>query len=151
MKRIIPILIAILICFSVGCTASYFQSESILNWYPALEKPSCTPPDIAFPIAWSFIYLCMGISIGLIWHIWTIRRQMIIRLFGFQLLFNFTWSIFFFYFRSPLLGFANILVLGCACYLLYDRKLSGEEILRHIFLFLIFCGCFLPLILTAIY
>lgn len=51
MKRIIPILIAILICFSVGCTASYFQSESILNWYPALEKPSCTPPDIAFPIA----------------------------------------------------------------------------------------------------
>ena len=111
MKRIIPILIAILICFSVGCTASYFQSESILNWYPALEKPSCTPPDIAFPIAWSFIYLCMGISIGLIWHIWTIRRQMIIRLFGFQLLFNFTWSIFFFYFRSPLLGFANILVL----------------------------------------
>ena len=56
MKRIIPILIAILICFSVGCTASSFQSESILNWYPALEKPSCTPPDIAFPIAWSFIY-----------------------------------------------------------------------------------------------
>ena len=50
MKRIIPILIAILICFGVGCTASYFQSESILNWYPALEKPSCTPPDIAFPI-----------------------------------------------------------------------------------------------------
>ena len=117
MKRIIPILIAILICFGVGCTASYFQSESILNWYPALEKPSCTPPDIAFPIAWSFIYLCMGISIGLIWHIWTIRRQMIIRLFGFQLLFNFTWSIFFFYFRSPLLGFANILVLD----------VSGEE------------------------
>ena len=36
---------------------------------------------------------------------------MIIRLFGFQLLFNFTWCIFFFYFRSPLLGFANILVL----------------------------------------
>lgn len=67
MKRIIPILIAILICFGVGCTASYFQSESILNWYPALEKPSCTPPDIAFPIAWSFIYLCMGMSIGLIY------------------------------------------------------------------------------------
>ena len=56
MKKIIPILIAILICFGVGCTASYFQSE-------------------------------------------------------FQLLFNFTWSIFFFYLRSPLLGFANILVL----------------------------------------
>ena len=31
MKKIIPILIAILICFGVGCTASYFQSEAILN------------------------------------------------------------------------------------------------------------------------
>ena len=92
MKKIIPILIAILICFGVGCTASYFQSEAILNWYPTLDKPSLTPPDMAFPIAWSLIYLCMGISIGLIWHM-------------------FTWSIFFFYFRSPLLGFANILVL----------------------------------------
>ena len=68
MKKIIPILIAILICFGVGCTASYFQSEAILNWYPTLDKPSLTPPDMAFPIAWSLIYLCMGISIGLIWH-----------------------------------------------------------------------------------
>ena len=77
MKRIIPILIAILICFGVGCTASYFQSESILNWYPALEKPSCTPPRYSFShLLGSFIYLCMGISIGLIWYIWTIRRQM---------------------------------------------------------------------------
>ena len=36
MKKIIPILIAILICFGVGCTASYFQSEpystGILHW-----------------------------------------------------------------------------------------------------------------------
>ena len=55
MKRIIPILIAILVCFGVGCTASYFQSESILNWYPALEKPSCTPPDIVFSNAKRFI------------------------------------------------------------------------------------------------
>ena len=69
MKKIIPILIAILICFGVGCTASYFQSEAILNWYPTLDKPSLTPPDMAFPIAWSLIYLCMGISIGLIAYV----------------------------------------------------------------------------------
>lgn len=111
MKKIIPILIAILVCFGIGFTASYFQSESILNWYPTLNKPSLTPPNMAFPIAWSIIYLCMGISIGLLWNVQTVRRKIIIRLFGLQLLFNFTWSIFFFYFRSPLLGFANILLL----------------------------------------
>lgn len=111
MKKAIPILIAILVCFGVGCTASYFQSESILNWYPTLNKPSFTPPNIAFPIAWSIIYLCMGISIGLLWNVQVVRRQIIIKLFGLQLLFNFTWSIFFFYFQSPLLGFSNILLL----------------------------------------
>lgn len=111
MKKIIPILIAILVCFGIGFTASYFQSESILNWYPTLNKPSLTPPNMVFPIAWSIIYLCMGISIGLLWNVQTVRRKIIIRLFGLQLLFNFTWSIFFFYFRSPLLGFANILLL----------------------------------------
>lgn len=111
MKKIIPILIATLICFGVGFTASYFQSDAIQTWYPTLNKPSLTPPNIAFPIAWSIIYLCMGISIGLLWNIHTPRRKMILWLFALQLLFNFTWSIFFFYFESPLLGFVNILIL----------------------------------------
>lgn len=128
MKKIIPILIAILICFGVGCTASYFQSEAILNWYPTLDKPSLTPPDMAFPIAWSLIYLCMGISIGLIWHMWTIRRQMIIRLFGFQLLFNFIMEHFLLLSPESVARFCKHFGAGCACCLLYDRKLSGEEI-----------------------
>ncbi|WP_337929531.1 TspO/MBR family protein [Coprobacter fastidiosus] len=33
------------------------------------------------------------------------------RLFILQLIFNFTWSIFFFYMQNPLLGFINIILL----------------------------------------
>lgn len=75
---------------------------------------------------------------------------MIIRLFGFQLLFNFTWSIFFFYFRSPLLGFANILVLDVLVIYYMIESYPVRKSSAYL-LFLIFCGCFLPLILTAIY
>ena len=60
MRKFLYILIPVIICFLVGFTASHFQSESIQTWYPTLNKPAITPPNIAFPIAWNIIYLCMA-------------------------------------------------------------------------------------------
>lgn len=111
MKKIIPIAVGTLLCLGVGVAASFFQKDSIRYWYPTLKKPSVTPPNIAFPIAWNIIYVCMGISIGLIWRAKSSQREKVIGLFALQLLLNFTWSITFFYYRSPLAGFINILLL----------------------------------------
>ena len=111
MKKFLSILIPVLICFAVGLTASYFQSDAIHNWYPYLQKPTLTPPNIVFPIAWSIIYLCMGISIGLILISGTREKNVLTGLFIVQLFLNFCWSILFFYFRNPLWGFVDILLL----------------------------------------
>ena len=111
MKKVFSILIPVLICFSIGAAASYFQSDAISTWYPTLNKPSLTPPNTIFPLAWGFIYLCSGISFGLIILSDNIRKKIIVPLFTAQLFFNFIWSILFFYFRNPLLGFIDILVL----------------------------------------
>lgn len=111
MKKAIYIIIPIVICFLIGLTASYLQSDAIDNWYPYLNKPSLTPPNIVFPIAWSIIYLCMGISAGLILIADTPKKKTLITLFCIQLVFNFAWSLLFFYFRSPLLGMIDILLL----------------------------------------
>lgn len=111
MRKIIHFIIPIAICFIVGLTASYFQSDSISSWYPTLNKPSLTPPNIAFPIAWSIIYLLMGISIGLILNSDYKKKGVLIVLFAVQLFFNFTWSIVFFYMQNPLLGLINIIIL----------------------------------------
>lgn len=111
MKKVSSIIVPVIICFLVGFTASYFQKDAIANWYPFLNKPSLTPPNIVFPIAWSIIYLCMGISIGLIQISNTLRRTKLITIFCIQLLLNFGWSILFFYFRSPLWGMIDILLL----------------------------------------
>lgn len=75
MNKAISILIAIIICFGVGLTASYFQAEAIQTWYPTLNKPTLTPPNFLFPIAWSILYLCMAISIGLIWNADNAKRK----------------------------------------------------------------------------
>ena len=66
---------------------------------------------MVFPIAWAILYLCMGISLGLILNSSHYGRKSLIRLFILQLIFNFTWSIFFFYMQNPLLGFINIILL----------------------------------------
>lgn len=110
-RNIGVVLISILICFAVGMIASYFQEDSIKTWYPFLNKPKLTPPNIVFPIAWSIIYFCIGLSIGLIIISDVIKKKWFIWLFAIQLFFNFAWSILFFYFRSPLLGLVDILIL----------------------------------------
>lgn len=79
-----------------------------------------------FPIAWSVIYLCIGISAGLILSGDSPRKKRLIALFCVQLLFNFAWSVAFFYFRSPLAGLVDILILDAlvAAYVVQSRRAS---------------------------
>ena len=137
MRKFLYILLPVIICFLVGFTASYFQSEAIQTWYPTLNKPAITPPNIAFPIAWSIIYLCMGISIGLILNSKEHKKKFLTSLFAVQLFLNFTWSISFFYLQNPLLGFTNIILLDLAilyyalkCY--PTQKVSGILFIPYI-------------------
>ncbi len=111
MKKIFSYAIPIAIGFLLGFIASQLQSDAIENWYPYLNKPSLTPPNAAFPIAWSTIYLLSGISAGLIWNYGGNQRKRILTLWGIQQFFNFTWSILFFTLQNPLLGFINIVIL----------------------------------------
>lgn len=121
MRKVAAIIIPVLICFFIGLTASYFQKDAIQSWYPLLNKPVLTPPNLVFPIAWSIIYLCIGISIGLIFLSDSKKKNELIKLFGVQIFFNFAWSILFFYFQNPLLGFIDILILDI-CVTLYTVK-----------------------------
>ncbi len=40
----------------------WFTSYGIFNWYAQFEKPTITPPDSAFPIIWSILYVLMIIA-----------------------------------------------------------------------------------------
>lgn len=111
MKRVLYIFIAVFICLGIGYTANLFQAESINSWYPILIKSSLTPPNYVFPIVWTILYLCMGISIGLIWNRAKANKLKLNWIFIIQLFLNFTWSIIFFYMQNPFWGFLNILLL----------------------------------------
>lgn len=111
MKKFWAYFLPVLLCFVVGGVAAVFQSGAQQDWYPFLLKPALTPPDYVFPIAWSIIYLLMGISAGLILTSGVRARRSAMTLWYVQLAFNFLWSILFFTFRSPLLGLIDIVVL----------------------------------------
>lgn len=111
MKKALSYILPVALGYLLGFIASQLQTDAIENWYPYLNKPSLTPPNIAFPIAWNIIYLLSGISFGLIWNTIDRLRKGTLTLWFVQLFFNFTWSISFFYMQNPVLGFINILIL----------------------------------------
>jgi tryptophan-rich sensory protein len=49
--------IFLLACLSAGATGGLFPPGA---WYRALNKPSWTPPDWLFPVAWTCLYVCMS-------------------------------------------------------------------------------------------
>lgn len=46
-------------CIGAGSTGSLFSPGP---WYRALTKPSWTPPDWAFPVVWTSLYVCMAFA-----------------------------------------------------------------------------------------
>lgn len=84
------------ISLGVGALAGFLTKDSLANVYPLLEKSSLTPPGWVFPIAWTVLYLLMGIGMALVEARGGPERSRALTLFGIQLALNFGWSLLFF-------------------------------------------------------
>jgi tryptophan-rich sensory protein len=66
-------------------------------WFAALEKPAMMPPAWAFPVAWTTLYILMGLSLAMILHARGAKgRGIAVALFLAQLALNYAWSPVFF-------------------------------------------------------
>jgi tryptophan-rich sensory protein len=118
MKRIVPILSFVIISLLVGYVSKVIQEPAMQDLYPALAKSSLNPPGIVFAIVWPVLYLLMGISAGIIWNMRSIYTWLTMLLFFVQLGLNLVWSVTFFGFQSPIMGFL-VLVLLLVAVVLY--------------------------------
>ena len=111
MKNKKALLISILISVGVGVLSSVITMNGMEN-YNNLAKPSLVPPNWAFPIVWTILYILMGISAYLVYSTDSPYRNEALRIYALQLAVNFLWSIIFFNLNMILLAFFWLILLA---------------------------------------
>lgn len=102
-------------------------------WYVALTKPEATPPDWAFPVAWTVIYILLGLALAMIINARGSKlRGPALVLFAVQMAANLIWSPLFFgahlvFWSLVLIGV--ILVLALATTFIFGRIRRGAALL----------------------
>jgi translocator protein len=95
------------------------------SWYAELVKPDAQPPGWIFPVAWTALYLMMGIAFSMVLHArGASARGLAIGLFLAQFLLNLAWSPIFFGRHQVTTAFyliILILVLAIATTVIFGR------------------------------
>jgi benzodiazapine receptor len=95
--------------FLASMTGALFRPG---EWYKRLAKPSWTPPNWLFPLAWGALYVVMAYAA---WRVWAEAGVgLALGLWGLQLILNAGWSAVFFGLRKPGLAALEVAALWLA-------------------------------------
>lgn len=92
-------------CFTVFAFGGLFTPG---EWYTQINIAPWSPPNLAFPIVWSILYVCIAIA-G--WRIFNQENTSLKMIWVTQLILNGLWSWVFFGKHWVLLGFIDILLI----------------------------------------
>ena len=105
-------LISIGIALGVGGLSALLTMNN-MDLYSEINSPPLAPPAWLFPVAWTVLYVLMGVSCALILltPAPSAKRERAVAVYAASLVFNFGWSIIFFNLRAFLVAFAWLLIL----------------------------------------
>lgn len=115
MKKIITSIFYLFLPLVIGGIVAFLIRNSID--YTSLVQPVLAPPKILFPIAWTIIYLLMGISYYLYKKDYE-ENGLLEVIYYLQLLVNALWSILFFLWKARFFSILWILLLDVLVLLL---------------------------------
>jgi tryptophan-rich sensory protein len=78
-------------CLAAGSTGSLYPTG---EWYKELRKPSWTPPDWVFPVAWLYLYLVLSYSLVRVYG--ADDNDLFLIFWALQIVFNTLWTPIFF-------------------------------------------------------
>jgi len=113
---LVSLSVFLLLCFAAATSGAVFKPGA---WYDSLTKPSWTPPDWLFPVAWTVLYVAIAVSAWLVWRAAGLAEGMLaLAVWLIQLVLNAAWSWLFFGLRRMDLAFVEVLglwasILGC--------------------------------------
>ena len=121
------LIVSIAIPLGIGLVAGWITSDST-EMFESISKPPFSPPAWLFPVAWSILYVLMGIAFYRVWiAVATAERRKEAFLFYFaQLIFNFFWPIIFSNLREFLFAFVWLFILFVLI-LLTQRKFAKTD------------------------
>ncbi len=142
-KKYIPFVISIGISLGVGGFSAFLTKDS-MDLYSQINQPPLAPPSFLFPIAWTILYILMGFAAALIWKRNGNEIDFALIFYGFQLVFNFCWSLIFFNFRAFLFAFiwllALLILIGITAVKFYKIYKPAGWLLLPYFLWVCFAG-----------
>ena len=111
-KRNIINILLVIAPLLIGICSSILTRDMMVE-YGTLSKPPLSPPTIVFPIAWTILYLLMGIASAIIYsrEEYSNNRSTGLTLHVVQLILNFFWSIIFFNMGQYYFAFIWLVIL----------------------------------------
>lgn len=112
------LVLAVAVPLGVGLLSSLLTMDSMAD-FASLKKPFLAPPAWLFPVAWTILYVLMGLASYRIWTSITTgdKRNSALTLYGIQLVFNFFWSIIFFNLEEYIFAFVWLAALWILIFL----------------------------------
>ena len=105
-----PVWITIPLIVGLGFASGWLGASDSRNpWFAALHKPAFEPPGWAFPVAWTLLYIALGLALGWLIEARSRRKSTVLTLFTTQMALNLIWSPLFF--RLHQVGPALVVIL----------------------------------------
>lgn len=85
-------LLFLVFLLAAGCAAATGAVFPTGPWYAGLRKPTWTPPDWAFPVAWAVLYLLMAVAAARVAAIGTPAAATALAFWALQIAANALWT-----------------------------------------------------------
>lgn len=109
-KNLTILVVSLVISLGTGALAGFLTRNST-QLYSQLNLPPLSPPSWVFPVAWTILYTLMGISAYLVYISKSPCTKTALKIYLFQLIVNFLWSLIFFRAQAYFLAFVWLLFL----------------------------------------
>ena len=112
MIRSKPWIVTVPLIVLLGFASGWLSNSGYGNpWFDSLRKPAFMPPGWLFPIAWTTLYILMGIAVGQVIASPARTRRLALHVFTIQLVLNLLWSPIFFGLHQADIALVTIVVL----------------------------------------
>lgn len=119
--------------------------------YQSLNRPPFSPPKILFPIAWTIIYLLMGLSFYSYKKNYNSDDDSTTKVYYVQLIVNLLWIIIFFVFKLRFVAILWIITLLVLIIILYRKFLNKNKISSYLLIPYIIWTTFATYLTIGIY